>query len=85
MQNIWLKVRNIMSQKWRFFCHRSSRFHYSLFILVCGGFAAAKNTKELKQTVQSGLKAQAVSLSGTLIFVQNFENDSAAFPDFVKR
>ena len=78
-------MRNIMSQKCRIFFHRNSRFHYSLFILVCGGFAAAKNTKELKQTVQSGLKAQAVSLSGTLIFVQNFENDSAAFPDFVKR
>ena len=55
------------------------------FCIFCGGVAAVKNTKELKQTVQSGLKAQAVSLSGTLIFVQNFENDSAAFADFVKR
>ena len=79
-------MRNIMSQKCRIFFHRNSRFHYSLFILVCGGFAAAKNTTELKQTVQSGLKVQAVSLfGGFLIFVQDLENNSAAFADFVKR
>ena len=78
-------MRNIMSPKCRIFFHRNSRFHYSLFLPCCGDFNAQQRRKELKQTVQSGLKAQAVSLSGTLIFVQNFENDSAAFPDFVKR
>ena len=49
MQNIWPKVRNIMSKKWGFFCHRSSRFHYSLFLPCYDGFNAQQGRKELIQ------------------------------------
>ena len=57
MQNIWLKVRNIMSKKYRIFFHRNSRFHYSLFVLVCGGFAAANQYKRAQTNRSIGAKS----------------------------
>lgn len=56
MQNIYLNMKNIMSQKMVVFCHSQSRFHYSLFKIGCGGSAAATNLKRAQTNRSIGAK-----------------------------
>ena len=73
MQNIWLKVRNIMSNKWGFSSMGITAFTTPFFYLVAATLTHNKVEKSSYKTVQLGLKFQSVSISGIFILHQEPE------------
>ena len=55
MQNIWLKMRNIMSAKAGLIATISPAFTARFLYFVAAAAPPQQNIKELRQTVQSGL------------------------------
>jgi len=73
MQNIWLKVRNIMSKKWGFSSMGITAFTTRFFYVVATTLMHNKVEKSSYKNVQSGLKFQSVFISGIFILHQEPE------------